>query len=54
MGFFPHIPHWRWNDFLEMIKVVLHEAIPKRDYRLLIIYMYETFCTTIIVSVRRI
>jgi hypothetical protein len=53
MGFFPH---WRWNDFLEMIKVVLDEAIPKRDYRVLIIYCTctELFCTTIIVSVRRI
>jgi hypothetical protein len=35
--------HWRWNDFIEMIKVVLHEAIPERYYRLLIIYMYGTF-----------
>jgi hypothetical protein len=39
MGFFPNIPQWRWSDFLEMIKVVLHEAIPKRDY----IYMYGIF-----------
>ncbi len=29
LSFFPHIPHWKGNEFLDTIKVVLNEAIPK-------------------------